>query len=176
MSSHSGARCGRGPVALAGGRRWSGRLTLRAGWACDRVAGPSSLEEGSPYHLVTPRVQRDGRIFRPAVLVASALALACVVAAVASSGASRSVLQAVPGQSSEVPLEMMPDPAEAVTVAQETINQVNPFHRGGSWIGEQPALALAPPRRLRRRGLGSRHAPVLGMAVPPHRRHHRTGR
>ena len=88
------------------------------------MAGPSSLEEGSPYHLVTPRVQRDGRIFRPAVLVASALALACVVAAVASSGASRSVLQAVPGQSSEVPLEMMPDPAEAGDETGESASEV----------------------------------------------------
>jgi hypothetical protein len=55
-----------------------------------RAAGPSFLEEGSPHHLVTPRVPRDARIFRPAVLVASALALACVVAAVASSGGKRS--------------------------------------------------------------------------------------
>ena len=41
-----------------------------------RAAGPSLLEEGSAQHLVTPRVYRDVRILRPAVLVASALALA----------------------------------------------------------------------------------------------------
>ena len=92
------------------------------------------MEEGSPYHLVKPRAQRDGRMFRPVILVASALALSCVVAVVVSSGPSRSVLQAT-GVSSEVPLEMMPDPAEAVHVAQETVVQANAFHRGGSWIG-----------------------------------------
>ena len=99
------------------------------------MAGPSFLEEGSPYQLVTPRTQRDGRIFRPAVLVASALALVCVVATVVSTGSSRSVLQQT-GVSSEVPLELMPDPAEAVSVAQETVHQVDPFHHDGSWIGK----------------------------------------
>lgn len=114
-------------------------------------AGPSSLEEGSPYHLVKPRSQRDGRMFRPVILVASALALSCVVAVVVSSGPSRSVLQAT-GISSEVPLAMMPDPAEAVHVAQETVAQANAFHRGGSWIGKSglwclfiSALFVAPP-------------------------------
>ena len=109
-----------------------------------RAAGPSFLEEGSPHHLVTPRVPRDARIFRPAVLVASALALACVVAAVASSGGKRSAMMAT-GTSSEVPLAMMPDPAEAVHVAQETVTQVDPFHSDGSWIGARPPRPL-PPR------------------------------
>jgi len=118
-------------------------------WRCAlvagvRAAGPSFLEEGSPHHLVTPRVPRDARIFRPAVLVASALALACVVAAVASSGGKRSAMMAT-GTSSEVPLAMMPDPAEAVHVAQETVTQVDPFHSDGSWIGARPPRPL-PPR------------------------------
>ena len=97
------------------------------------------MEEGSPYHLVTPRVQRGDKVFRPAVLVASALALMCVVAVEVSSGSSHSELVALaPGQSSdsEVILELMPDPAEAVRVARETIDQVDPFHHDGTWIGE----------------------------------------
>jgi len=95
------------------------------------------MEEGSPYHLVTPRAPRDGRIFRPVVLVASALVLTCVVAVVVSGPSSRSELVGLaPGQSSEVPLELMPDPAEAVRVARETIGQVDPFHRDGAWIGK----------------------------------------
>jgi len=116
---------------------------VRAGW---RAAGPSLLEEGSAQHLVTPRVYRDVRILRPAVLVASALALACVVAAVTSSGGARSVMTAT-GTSSEVPLAMMPDPAEAVQVAQETVTQVDPFHNDGSWIGARPppVLPASPP-------------------------------
>ncbi len=119
---------------------------VRAGW---RAAGPSFLEEGSAQHLVTPRVYRDVRILRPAVLVASALALACVVAAVTSSGGARSVMTAT-GTSSEVPLAMMPDPAEAVQVAQETVTQVDPFHNDGSWIGARPPPVLLPhrPREL----------------------------
>ena len=112
--------------------------------------GPG-IREGDPFHLVTPRTQRDGRMFRPAVLVASALALACVIAVVASSGPARSELVGLArpsGVSEEVPLEMMPDPAEAVTVAQETIGQVDPFHRDGSWIGERKRPACRLPIAL----------------------------
>lgn len=138
------------------------QLTLPRGLTAGVRAGPSFLEEGSPHHLVTPRVPRDARIFRPAVLVASALALACVVAAVASSSGKRSVMTAT-GTSSEVPLAMMPDPAEAVHVAQETVTQVDPFHSDGSWIGARPPRpprCLPAPHKLCQVASGERTCPA----------------
>ena len=138
----------------------------------------SRMEEGMDYHLVTPRAQREGRIFRPAVLVASALVLTCVVAVVASSGPSRSELvslaaPAATGVSSEVPLEMMPDPAEAVSVAQETIGQVDPFHRDGSWIvpkevddEETPKMIMQPRYAMREGQEAADHASRQPYMVP----------
>ena len=143
----------------------------------------SQVEEGSAYHLVTPRAQRDARMFRQAVLVASALALTCVIAVVVSSGPSRSELVslAVPatiGVSSEVPLQMMPDPAEAVTVAQETIGQVDPFHRDGSWIvpkevddEETPKIIMQPRYAMREGQEAADHASRQPYMVPLQRNH-----
>jgi len=132
------------------------------------------MEEGSPYHLVTPRVQRGDKVFRPAVLVASALALMCVVAVVVSSGSSRSELVALaPGQSSEVPLELMPDPAEAVRVARETIDQVDPFHHDGTWIvppeedeDDVPKQVMEPRYAMREGQEAADHASRQPYGVP----------
>ena len=84
--------------------------------------------------------RKEGKILRPAVLVFSFLALMCVVAVVGSSRSARSALGQT-GVSSEIPLSLMPDPAEAVHVAQETVDQVEPMHTHGAWIGESYCLA-----------------------------------
>lgn len=105
------------------------------------AAGPSHLEDGSlPYHLVNAGARKEGKILRPAVLVFSFLALMCVVAVVGSSRSARSALGQT-GVSSEIPLSLMPDPAEAVHVAQETVDQVEPMHTHGAWIGESYYVA-----------------------------------
>merc|ERR1719183_1298716 len=142
------------------------------------MALPVGVEEGSAYHLVTPRTQRNGKWFRPAVLLASSLALACVVAATLSVGPSRTGLVTVTGGaqtgvSSEVPLELMPDPAEAVRVAQETTDQVDPFHRDGSWIvpdepddQEVPKLIMEPRYAMREGMEAADHASRQPYSVP----------
>merc|ERR1719183_2594635 len=142
------------------------------------MALPVGVEEGSAYHLVTPRTQRNGKWFRPAVLLASSLALACVVAATLSVGPSRTGLVTVTGGaqtgvSSEVPLGLMPDPAEAVRVAQETTDQVDPFHRDGSWIvpdepddQEVPKLIMEPRYAMREGMEAADHASRQPYSVP----------
>ena len=104
--------------------------------------------------------------------MASALALACVIAAVASgSGPVRRELET--GVSEEVPMELMPDPAEAVHVAQETTTQVDPFHRDGSWIVPEeedeedvPKMIMEPRYAMREGQEAADHASRQPYNVP----------
>lgn len=74
------------------------------------------------FQRVSPSASVDQRTLRPVALVALALALSCVVAVVLSG----------PQHTSPYALEeigaMMPDPAEAVASASETVDSVAPFH------------------------------------------------
>ena len=74
------------------------------------------------FERVSPSASVDQRTLRPVALVALALALTCVVAVVLSG----------PQHTSPYALEeigaMMPDPAEAVESASQTVDNVAPFH------------------------------------------------
>jgi len=73
------------------------------------------------FERVSPSTSVDRRTLRPIALIALGLALACVVAVVLSGPQHQSPYTLQEGA-------MMPDPAEAVASAAETVSSVAPFH------------------------------------------------
>ena len=81
-------------------------------------------------------------MLRPAVLVASALAMAALIALAVSPSAPQQRRISL----EETPMEMMPDPAQAVESAMKTTTEINPMHQNADFAQEDAENAI--PRQI----------------------------